>query len=207
MSFFAPGMNLKKRLYQAAYFPRLIPLLLVLRGHRSLPIITADLDRWRTIRHLHGTKRQSLVYLLTFNPEFRYLVYWRMGTIGRLLNPFAPGLQSLHLLMPPSDVGPGLYIQHGESTFVHCHRIGRNAWINQHVTVGYTSDVDCPTIGDNVRIASGAKVLGDVTIGDNVTVGPNAVVLRNVPSGAIVSPPTARILQVTEEKAKKHPAG
>ena len=115
--------------------------------------------------------------------------------MGSILNPLAPGLPTLHLLMAPKKVGPGLYIQHGEGTFVHCHRIGRNAWINQGVTIGFTSDHDCPTIGDNVRVASGAKILGNVSIGNNVTVGANAVVLRDVPDGASVLPPTSRIVR------------
>ena len=50
-----------------------------------------------------------------------------------------------------------------------------------------------------MRVAAGAKVLGNVTLGDNVTVGPNAVVLRSVPAGATVCPPTARILRAPVE--------
>lgn len=199
MSVFMPGVNLKRRLYQRFYFPRLLPVLAVLRLHPARRVIAADVDRWREIQHLPGDRCQAMVYLLTFSPEFRYLVYWRMGWIGTILDVFAPGLRTLHVLMRPAEVGPGLYIQHGEATFVHAHRIGKNAWINQGVTIGYTSDDDCPTIEDNVRVAAGAKVLGNVTLGDNVTVGPNAVVLRSVPAGATVCPPTARILRAPVE--------
>lgn len=206
MSLFVPGMSRKKQIFQLLYSIRLLPLLAALHRHRARAIIDQDLERWCTIRHCRGSYHQCLIYLLTFSPEFRYLVYWRMGPTGHIFKALAPGLRSLHLLMPPSDVGPGLYIQHGESTFVHCHRIGRNAWINQNVTIGYTSDIDCPTLGDNVRIAAGAKVLGNVTIGDNVTVGANAVVLRNVPSGATVSPPSSRILRLYEEETNEGPA-
>lgn len=200
MSVFVSGMSRNKRIFQVVYLVRLIPLLVVLPRHPARKIISQDLERWSVIRELRGTTKQRLIHLLTFCPEFRYLVYWRMGSIGHLLRPFAPGLQSLHILMSPADVGPGLYIQHGESTFVHCRRLGRNAWINQHVTVGYTTKDDCPTIGDNVRIAAGAKVLGNVTIGDDVTISANAVVLRSVPSGATVSPPYARILRLSEDE-------
>lgn len=199
MSIFLSDLNWKKRAFQRIYFLRLMPLLAILRIHPSRKVICEDLARWRSIRNLRATEEQALVYLLTFSPEFRSQVYWRMGAIGHVLKYLAPGLPTLHILMPPSDVGPGLYIQHGESTFVHCHKIGKNAWINQGVTIGYTSDDDCPTIGNDVRISTGAKVLGSVTIGDNVTVGPNAVVLRSVPAGATVSPPASRVLQAAAD--------
>jgi serine O-acetyltransferase len=73
--------------------------------------------------------------------------------------------------------------------------IGANAWINQGVTIGYVNNTDCPTIGNNVRIASGAKVLGNVTIGDNVTVGANAVVVKNVPANSTVVGVPAKIVR------------
>lgn len=198
MSTSLSALSRKKRLFQRMYFPRLIPVLVVLNFHPARRMIYSDLSRWQEIRHLSGTRKHILTYLLTFSREFRSLVYWRMGGIGYVLNAFAPGLSSLHLLMPPAQVGPGLYIQHGDATFVHCHRIGRDAWINQGVTIGFTSDDDCPTLGDNVRVASGAKVLGNVTIGDDVIVSANAVVLRDVPSGSTVLPPLARVLRTAK---------
>lgn len=199
-----PRMSFWKRAYAYLYFPRLAPVLMVLSFHPARRIIYDDLARWQRIKHLGGTPSQALVNLLTFCPEFRSLVYWRLGGLGIFLKLFAPGLRSLHLSIRPAAVGPGLYIQHGDGTFVDAVHIGRNAWFNQGVTIGYTNDHDCPTLGDNVRIASGAKVLGKITIGDNVTVGANAVVLRDVPSGASVSPPLARILHGVKSREGEH---
>ena len=51
-----------------------------------------------------------------------------------------------------------------------------------------------PTIGNNVTIYSGAKVLGNIIIGDNVIVGANAVVLRDVPANCVVAGVPAKIL-------------
>lgn len=147
------------------------------------------------VRGIQGTPNRGLWLLLASAPEFRTLVYWRLGAIGNIIAPFAPGLPSLHLLMSPDKVGPGLYIQHGDATFMHCERVGSNAWLNQGVTLGFTNPTDSPTLGDNVTINAGAKVLGKVTIGDDVTIGANAVVLRNVPANSTVTAATSRILR------------
>ena len=60
----------------------------------------------------------------------------------------------------------GLVILHGDGTHIAAVAIGANCWISQQVAIGYMYD-DRPTIGDNVTINSGAKVLGKVTVGDN----------------------------------------
>ncbi len=63
------------------------------------------------------------------------------------------------------------------------------------MTIGYSDDVSRPTIGDNVIITAGAKVIGGVKIGDNVTVGANAVVLKDVPNNCVVVGVPARIVK------------
>lgn len=173
-----------------------IPLaLLAVRYSKRRDVILQDVQRWMRVRRIHGTPSRGLWLLLASAPEFRTLVYWRLGAVGNIIAPLAPGLGSLHLLMKPDRVGPGLYIQHGDATFMHCESIGRNAWLNQGVTLGYANATDSPTLGDNVTVNAGAKVLGKVFIGDNVTVGANAVVLRNVPADSTVMAPSARILR------------
>jgi len=84
-------------------------------------------------------------------------------------------------------------------------RIGEDCVIGQGVTVGaaeaYASSsppTRCPTIGDNVYIAAGARLLGGITIGSNVIIGASAVVLHDVPDGAIVAGVPARIIGRTE---------
>lgn len=52
-----------------------------------------------------------------------------------------------------------------------------------------------PTIGDNVTIYAGAKVIGNIKIGNNVTIGANSVVTNNVPDNAIVAGAPAKILR------------
>ncbi len=64
---------------------------------------------------------------------------------------------------------------------------GNNCRIRQDVTVGLASVEDpcAPTIGNNVDIGAGAKLLGRITIGDDVLIGANAVVLTNVPAYSV----------------------
>lgn len=69
---------------------------------------------------------------------------------------------------------------------VFAKKIGKNCWINQQVSIGYTDADQCPTSGDNVVINARAKVLGGVTLGNNSIVGANAVVTKNLPENCTV---------------------
>lgn len=83
--------------------------------------------------------------------------------------------------------GPGLSIAHWGSIVVHPDvRVGNNCRIHSAVNVG-VSNGKCPTIGNNVYIAPGAKIFGGITIGDNVIIGANAVVNKDVPSNVTVA--------------------
>ena len=62
------------------------------------------------------------------------------------------------------------------------------------MTIGFTRPDDRPSIGDDVFVYAGAKVLGDVTVGDGACIGANAVVLEDVPAGATAVGVPARIL-------------
>lgn len=78
--------------------------------------------------------------------------------------------------------GPGLYIAHCEGVIVHPNaRIGKNCKIQQGVTIGQTNNnQNVATIGDNVFLGAGAKIIGGVTIADDVAVGANAVVVKSI---------------------------
>ena len=85
------------------------------------------------------------------------------------------------LFINTNDIGPGLFIHHGFSTIISAKSIGKDCWINQQVTIGYSNETDCPTLGDNVTINAGAKIIGKVYMGNNSRAGANAVVVKNVP--------------------------
>ncbi len=78
--------------------------------------------------------------------------------------------------------------------------IGKNCTIFQQVTIGSNMLIDSkglgsPTIGDNVLIGAGAKIIGNVSIGDNCRIGANAVVTRDLPSNSVVVLGEMRIYQ------------
>lgn len=93
------------------------------------------------------------------------------------------------------NLGGGCFIQHGFATRIGGRTIGKRLWVNQCVTIGYTNATDCPTIGNNVTIGAGAKVIGKVTVGDNSIIGANAVVVKDVPPRAVVGGVPAKILK------------
>lgn len=86
---------------------------------------------------------------------------------------------------PAAQIGKGLFIDHGMGVVIgETTIIGDNCTIYQGVTLGGTGKDKGkrhPTIGNNVTIGSGAKVLGPFTVGDNSKIAANAVVLNEIP--------------------------
>lgn len=163
---------------------RLIPHLLILQASRRRDIIKADLTYWAAVLRLRTPQTRAdfahlFLHVMTFNPEFRNLFYLRMGKRAWPFLWMCPRLGSLVIDSP--SIGPGLFIQHGENTFVSADSIGVNCWIGRHVVIGHSNETDRPTIGDNVRIYPGAKIIGKIKIGNNATIGLNTVVFDNVP--------------------------
>ena len=140
--------------------------------------------RWR--KQVEETGLLGLLRL----PAFRSLYYYRLRhgnrrgrMVGRVLRRVVRGQVALHLWT--SDIGPGLFIQHGFATAVSAQRIGANCWINQQVTIGYNENGEMPVIEDDVCVYAGAKILGGVHIGRGARIGANAVVIDDVPAGAV----------------------
>ena len=86
---------------------------------------------------------------------------------------------------PAAEIGKGLFIDHGMGVVIgETTIIGENCTLYQGVTLGGTGKDKGkrhPTIGNNVTIGSGAKVLGPFTVGDNSKIAANAVVLNEIP--------------------------
>ena len=97
-----------------------------------------------------------------------------------------------------ANIGKGLKLGHGGLGVVINANvlIGKNCHIGTCVTVGGTNkNPVVPTIGDNVVISTGAKVIGPITIGDNVVVGANAVVVSDIKSNSVVAGIPAKIIK------------
>jgi len=91
---------------------------------------------------------------------------------------------------PGASIGEGFFIDHGMGVVIgETAIIGENCHLFQGVTLGGTSTRRAkrhPTLGKNVVVGAGAKVIGDVTIGDNAKIGAGSVVVTNVPPNATV---------------------
>jgi serine O-acetyltransferase len=91
---------------------------------------------------------------------------------------------------PAAVIGRELFIDHGSGVVIgETARIGNCVTLYQGVTLGGTGfqrGKRHPTLGDNVTVGSGAKLLGPIAVGDNAKVGANTVVVEDVPPGATV---------------------
>ena len=91
---------------------------------------------------------------------------------------------------PGAQIGKGLFIDHGNGVIIgETAILGDNVTLYQGVTLGGTGKEQGkrhPTVGNNVMISAGAKVLGSFTIGDNSKIGAGSVVLEEVPPGCTV---------------------
>ena len=144
-----------------------------------------DLKRWKSIFGIEGSDVHALSELLRLDKAFRSLYLFRLQNkyYRRWVRVLYPPLESLYIMT--SDIGGGLFIQHGFSTYIAAQSIGENCWINQQVSIGYKDNTRPPIIGNDVTITCGAKVLGPITIGDHVTVGANAVVVKDLPPNSV----------------------
>ncbi|MDR0221812.1 MAG: serine O-acetyltransferase [Lachnospiraceae bacterium] len=100
---------------------------------------------------------------------------------------------------PGAVIGDGFFIDHGHGVVIgETTIIGDNVTLYQGVTLGGTGKEQGkrhPTIGDNVVISAGAKVLGSFTIGDNSKIGAGSVVLGEVPPGSTVVGVPGRVVK------------
>jgi serine O-acetyltransferase len=97
-----------------------------------------------------------------------------------------------------ANLGKGCQLGHGGSGVVIHPKatLGENVMIAQQVTiVGRSTQQSVPTIGSDVYIGAGAKVLGPITVGDGCVIGANAVVIKSVPPRCVVAGVPARVIR------------
>ena len=105
---------------------------------------------------------------------------------------------------PGAQIGRRLFIDHGMGVVIgETTVIGDNCLLYQGVTLGGTGKERGkrhPTLGNNVIVSAGAKVLGSITIGSNVVIGAGAVVINPVPDGCTVVCVPGKIVKIKGEK-------
>ena len=100
---------------------------------------------------------------------------------------------------PGAQIGKGFFIDHGNGVIIgETTIIGDNVTLYQGVTLGGTGKEQGkrhPTLGNNIMVGAGAKVLGSCTIGDNCKIGAGSVVLSDVPPGSTVVGVPGRVVK------------
>ena len=116
---------------------------------------------------------------------------WRhhLRLLARLVSQVARLLTGVEI-HPGAEIGRRLFIDHGIGTVIgETAIVGDDVTLYQGVTLGGTGKEKGkrhPTVGNNISIGSGAKLLGNITIGDNCRVGAGSVVLRSVPANSTI---------------------
>ena len=125
----------------------------------------------------------------------------------RLISNFARFITGIEI-HPGAKISEGLFIDHGAGTVIgETVEIGKNVTLYQGVTLGGTGKEKGkrhPTIGDNVVVASGAKVLGSFTVGHNAKIGAGSVVLKEVPPYATVVGIPGKVVLLYGEKVTEN---
>jgi len=134
---------------------------------------------------------------------------WEAGwkLLARTLSTLMRWLTGIEI-HPGATIGRRFFIDHGMGVVIgETASIGDDCTLYHGVTLGGTSwqkGKRHPTLGNDVVVGAGAKVLGPITIGNGARIGSNAVVVKAVPDGATVVGIPGRIVQVDEDYKKHH---
>ena len=169
------------------------------------------LEDARNIQRKDPAARNVLEVILLY-PGFHILVYHRIAHwLYRHKRFFLARWVSQHgrrragiEIHPGATIGRCLFIDHGMGiVFGETCEIGDNCTIYHGVTLGGTgkdTGKRHPTLGNNVMVSAGAKVLGPFKVGDNSRIAANAVVLKEIPENATAVGVPARVVRIAGEK-------
>jgi serine O-acetyltransferase len=124
---------------------------------------------------------------------------WEWRLLARLVSHCNRAITGIEI-HPGAQIGERFFIDHGMGVVIgETAEIGDNVLMYHGVSLGGTSMQKAkrhPTIGNNVVIGAGAKVIGAITIGDNVKIGAGSVVVRSVPPNATVVGVPGRVVEM-----------
>lgn len=151
---------------------------------------------------------KSLFEVVLLYPGFLILIFYRISNwfyrhsfffIARMVSQIGRFLTGIEI-HPGAKIGKRLFIDHGMGIVIgETAEIGNDCTIYHQVTLGGTGKDTLkrhPTIGNNVMIGAGSKLLGPIVIGNNVKIGAGAVVLDNIESNVtVVGVPDSRVIK------------
>ena len=165
--------------------------------------VIEDID---SVRERDPAARSRLEVLLTYSGVHAVIIYRiahrlyinQFKLIARALSQLGRLLTGIEI-HPAAKIGRGLFIDHGAGVVIgETAEIGDNCLLYQGATLGGTGKDKGkrhPTLGNNVMVGCGAKVLGPFKVGDNAKIAANAVVLDAVPPNATAVGVPARIVR------------
>lgn len=155
---------------------------------------------------------KSFMEVILLYPGLHALIYYRIAhalyqmrlfLLARLISQAARFFTGIEI-HPGAKIGKRFFIDHGLGVVIgETALIGDDVLLYQGTTLGGTGIIGGkrhPTVGNNVVVGSGAKVLGNITIGDNSYIGSNAVVVKDVPPNSTIVGVPGRI---TKQDGKK----
>ena len=164
-----------------------------------------------SVKRRDPAARSTIEILLTYSGLHAIIMYraahWfhtrKMFVIARCISQFARFLTGIEI-HPGAKIGKGFFIDHGSGVVIgETTEIGDNCLIYQGVTLGGTGKEKGkrhPTLGINVMVGSGARVLGPFKVGDNAKITANAVVLEEVPPNCTAVGVPAKIVKRNGKK-------
>lgn len=181
-----------------------------------IEVIKLIISDWKRYTGLHS-KMNALLFLVVLfrNPGMHFSVFYRIERFllfhsllvvrvaGFLLYPLY-FLVTYYIwdidISPKVKIGKGLYIHNRGIIFTDRVTVGNSLTLIGPVTLGakglkISDDLFGPTLGNNVTVFTGARLIGSIHIGDNVYIGANAVVVKNCPSNCVMGGIPAKILR------------
>ncbi len=158
------------------------------------------------IKERDPAARSSFEIVLTYSGLHAVMAYRlshmlyqkKLFTVARIVSQVARFFTGIEI-HPGAKIGKGLFIDHGMGVVIgETTEIGDNCLIYQGVTLGGTGKEHGkrhPTLGNNVMVGAGAKVLGPFKVGDNAKIASNAVVLTEVPPNTTAVGVPARVVK------------
>src|SRR5579872_3865992 len=150
--------------------------------------------------------RSALEVVLCY-PGFHAILFHRMAhglytrgwfTLARVLSQMSRAMTGIEI-HPGASIGRRCFIDHGMGVVIgETTEIGDDVLLYQGVTLGGTGKEKGkrhPTIGNNVVIGTGAKILGNITIGDHTKIGAGSVVIHSVPDHSTVGGVPGRVVR------------
>lgn len=177
------------------------PIFIIYHIHPQRKFLREEREHWLNVLNFPQNNRLDQHVMLYNLIEFRTLLYRRIGGICKLFRWYLRD-DRYSIALNCDEIGKNLVLHHGHGTRIGANKIGENVEIWHNVTIGtdISHSGNRPTIGNNVKIYTGAIVFGNIHIGDNAIIAAGCVVHKNVPANTTIVGNPAKIVKINGQK-------